>query len=540
MESLFTAGKPIHLTHLRLVGRGRLEDILENWDHSQTIRTLSILAGLFIAHRIAMIIHNVWFHPLSKFPGPTLMAAFYFPFLWHSYLKGDMARRAAELHRKYGSVVRVSPNHLAVDGDVAWPEVFAHKSGKPEFGKVPGFFFPGDHYSLIGAPKEDHRRQRRQLSHAFSDAALKEQEETLYKYFDMFFAKLSQHADSGTTINFVDWMNFTTFDIIGDLCLSDSFHCLDNNGYHPWVHSIFQAIRGDSAQRFLDAYPILSYMSKFFKLSPEYEVAQRNRALGGKLAIERIARGETPGRRDFLSYMTRQTRNGEAGLSQNEILATTPLVILAGSETTATAMSGLVFYLCSNPEVYQRLAKEVREAFAADEDINLVSTGKLEYLHACLEEVLRVYPLLPRTPTTLSRCYSCRTLCSRGRKFKNPTLPKTTIIHTYQWATFRNPKNFADANSFRPERWLPESHAFYDAKFKNDNRAAFKPFSFGARDCIGKNLAYSELRVVTSKLLWRFDVTLEPGQEMWHEKQRTFTVWEKGPLNITLKDRRKE
>lgn len=68
----------------------------------------------------------------------------------------------------------------------------------------------------------------------------------------------------------------------------------------------------------------------------------------------------------------------------------------------------------------------------------------------------------------------------------------------------------------------------------------FKPFSYGARDCIGKNLAYAELRVILSHILFKFDFELKPGQSDWHEKQASFLVWDKDPLNITLKLRQDE
>lgn len=108
---------------------------------------------------------------------------------------------------------------------------------------------------------------------------------------------------------------------------------------------------------------------------------------------------------------------------------------------------------------------------------------------------------------------------------------------TYQWATFRNPKHFKEPNSFIPERWLPASHPFYDERFKNDNQAVFKPFSTGPRDCIGKNLALNELRVIISRVLYRFDYDVMEGQDDWHQKQRLFTLWKKGPLMLRFKAR---
>lgn len=89
---------------------------------------------------------------------------------------------------------------------------------------------------------------------------------------------------------------------------------------------------------------------------------------------------------------------------------------------------------------------------------------------------------------------------------------KQTVISVYQWATFRNPDKFVDPDSFHPERWLPETHPRHDAKYANDNRAVFKPFSYGPRDCIGKNLTYSEIRVIISRILFRCNFELEAGQ----------------------------
>lgn len=108
----------------------------------------------------------------------------------------------------------------------------------------------------------------------------------------------------------------------------------------------------------------------------------------------------------------------------------------------------------------------------------------------------------------------------------------------FQYATYRNPDNFRDADEFRPERWLPASHPLYDARYESDNKAAFKPFSFGPRDCIGKNLAYFEMHLVACRLLYSFDVELLPGQDDWIDRQKSIVVWEKPPLNVRLRPRK--
>ena len=78
---------------------------------------------------------------------------------------------------------------------------------------------------------------RRLLSHAFSEAALQEQEPLITSYFDLLIHKLHEQiaGPADGVVDIVRWYNFTTFDLIGDLCFGESFHALENGEYHYWV-----------------------------------------------------------------------------------------------------------------------------------------------------------------------------------------------------------------------------------------------------------------------------------------------------------------
>ncbi|RFU81695.1 cytochrome p450 3a17 [Trichoderma arundinaceum] len=527
MDSLFAYAKTPHLVLPRV--QSLIHEAVDDWNTTTIIQLLSIVAGLLITHRITTVIHNIWFHPLSKFPGPTHMAAFYFPYLYRNMVSGQMHKTIEKLHRKYGPIVRVGPDHLAVDGSIGWPQVFERKTNKAEYEKVPGFYFEGDTIGLLSAPKDVHRRQRRQLNHAFSDAALRDQEVIINKYLDLLMQRLTERSNTGESLNIVDWMNFITFDIIGHLTYSESFHCLENNGYHPWVLQLFAGVRGQSYRRFLSSYPLLFEIVKAFNLNSSVKAGDDQKYYLAERATERKKLGgyAIEGYRDFMSYMLKQNQDGYFGFNWKETLAVIPAIITAGSETTASTMSALMFLLGTCPKVYEKLVEEIRSSFALEHEITLTSTRQLEYLHACLEETLRFYPPASETPPR-----TCPGDTIAGRY-----VPAGTKISLYQRATYNSPEHFAEPDSYIPERWLPESHPLYNPKFKDDNHAVFKPFSFGSRDCIGKNLAYSELRMITSRLLHRFDFELLPGQEDWQRSQRTFLVWEKGPLNIKLKCR---
>lgn len=94
-----------------------------------------------------------------------------------------------------------------------------------------------------------------------------------------------------------------------------------------------------------------------------------------------------------MSYILRH--NDERGMSADEIGENSNVLIVAGSETTATLLSGVTYFLLKEPRIYQKLAQEVRSAFENEDDITILNANKLEYLLATLNEALRMYAPIP-------------------------------------------------------------------------------------------------------------------------------------------------
>ena len=82
-------------------------------------------------------------------------------------------------------------------------------------------------------------------------------------------------------------------------------------------------------------------------------------------------------------------------MTTREMEANAAVLILAGSETTASVLSGLTYYILTNPSAHQRLLDEIRGAFKSYDEINSQSVSQLTYLNAALEETLRVFPPVP-------------------------------------------------------------------------------------------------------------------------------------------------
>jgi cytochrome P450 len=245
-----------------------------------------------------------------------------------------------------------------------------------------------------------------------------------------------------------------------------------------------------------------------------------------KFAADRVNRrlARDPGRPDLWTEILRRSGDGTgdatAGMSLEEMHGNATVFMNAGTETTATLLSGLTYYLLINPDKMAKLVAEVRGAFASKTDITIDHLAKLTYLNACIEEGLRMYPPissgLPRkTPL-------------EGAVISGKHVPANISVSVHHLATYRSTSNFLNSQSFIPERFLG------DPKYANDNFAALQPFSTGPRNCIGRNLAYHEMRLLMAMVLWNFDVELEEESREWAD-QKVFIFWDKRPLMVRLK-----
>lgn len=135
-------------------------------------------------------------------------------------------------------------------------------------------------------------------------------------------------------------------------------------------------------------------------------------------------------------------------------------------------MCGLTYLLIKHPKALDKLAREIRSAFKSDRDITLNGTATLEYLHACIEETLRLYPILAAG--------AARVVPSAGASIVGGWVPGGTIVHLAYGAIFKASQNFRSPDAFIPERWLPGQD-----DFSTDKKNSFHPFGVGPKMCIG-------------------------------------------------------
>ena len=216
--------------------------------------------------------------------------------------------------------------------------------------------------------------------------------------------------------------------------------------------------------------------------------------------------------------------NGEKGaeLTLAEITNNNIILLGAGSETTASLLSATTFCLLRNPEVMEKLKDEVRGRWKQYDEITLDQVNTAPYLIAVLSECLRY---MPPVPTGFERRVPEGAAVVSGHY-----LPEGTGVCVSSLPLGRSEKYFKDANSFIPERWLD------DPRFADDKKGIVQPFSVGPRNCLGKNLAYAEMRLILAKMIWSFDLELDPACDKWIEECEVRTVWVRPPLWVRVKE----
>ena len=309
-----------------------------------------------------------------------------------------MTHRTAAIHERYGDIVRISPNELSFTNAEAWQDIYGHHQGRANFPKNPLWMTPGRNgiHSILSANDADHSRYRRLLSHAFSDKALRQQEDLLLFYIDLFLTRLrDQIMASGTntaSVDIVRWFHFTTFDIIGDLSLGESFHCLEDSRLHEWISILFTQFKAAAIFVSLRFFPGVGKVLRM--LLPKSLAKKREEHTNvANAKIHRRLETNDAQRNDFMTYVLRY--NDEKGMSVPEIEATFRTLVVAGSETTATALSGITNHLVKEPQVYARLVGEIRQAFKHERDIAAENVDRLCYLNAVIHEGLRLCPPVP-------------------------------------------------------------------------------------------------------------------------------------------------
>ncbi|KAF1929082.1 cytochrome P450 [Didymella exigua CBS 183.55] len=480
-----------------------------------TATAAAIYFGVLAASILA---HRVLFHRLRKFPGPFVARFSKFHAVFAGVLPDYQYYKYSEaLQKKYqADLIRTGPRELAVYRADAVPLIHGPMSRCRKGPWYNNANHLGGASTHTTRDKQDHKQRRKAWDHAFNAKALREYEPRLNRHALALMTKLKEEANN-PSIRITNWVNFYSFDVMGDIGFSRSFGMLEKGEEDPMIKLLHASMEPLSVfGQFPWALNLITRTS--FGAKPLIEHIEWT----AKVLKERTA--ITPKENDVVSWLL----DPSSSKVTRELNADSRLLIVAGSDTTAATLSFISYELCKHAGVQAKLRKAVDAAANGKNHLDVEDVQNIPYLDGVINEVLRLHPAVPSG-------------VQRETPSEGMTLPDGTYIpgNILVWMPIhclqRDPRYWAKPLTFMPERWTDEQpEAIIDKR-------AFMPFSTGVYSCVGQKLAMMQLRSVTANLIRTFDISFaegEDGSAVEKQSRDCFTT-NVGKLDVRLEPRYK-
>ncbi|KAI0536933.1 cytochrome P450 [Xylaria digitata] len=473
-----------------------------------SFNTWVLAASAALLYSVGLVIYRLYFHPLSKFPGPKLAAASGWYETYHDLKSpgGQFMYQLNKLHKIYGPIVRLSPDEIHIS-DTAWVDTLLVSSVQGIRDKyVPSAHQAGTPQGVLGtSAHHTHRRRRAALSPLFSRSCAAGAEGLIYDKFDLLLRQIDiQIARDGYTEIRTAFMGFTT-DVVSEYCLGQSFGLLEDETKGKEWHTSIRALAKTIpyARQFNWIIPLsqkipLSLMrvvapdmarvaAMHHDMEAQATQAIKEREQDEKNSVD-VSFHQNPTDR-FAVFRTLLQNDGLPVSEKrfDRISHEAVTLMAAGSETTSsTLMMAVYFILADKQNILPRLREEVESLLSTRSSRPPVAElERLPWLTAVIKETLRISTLTVRTT---------RVAPDEALHFNDWILPAGTAVSMTLREISFDPDIFPSPMTFRPERWLPTN-----PNLDRCNRYLVA-FSKGSRMCLGINLAHAELCIALATL----------------------------------------
>ncbi|PIC30020.1 hypothetical protein B9Z55_021404 [Caenorhabditis nigoni] len=304
---------------------------------------------------------------------------------------------------------------------------------------------------------------------------------------------LDEFSDSPNPIDIFPFIKRCALDIICSAVMGTKVDAqFDHN--HPYVNAVeeFSVLVIQNAINPIFQIPPLFWLLGYqkqkeecIKVMKEFSmnvISERKAALdSGEIEKETRKR-----KMNFLDILLK-----ESSLSSEDVRQEVDTFMFAGHDTTTSSVSWACWNLAENPEVQEKVYKELVEVFGEDEDVTYEKMSKLEYTERVLKESKRLVAPVPMVQ---------RKLIS-DLEIDGVTIPAGANISISPMLIHKNPEVYPNPEKFDPDRFLPD-------EISKRNAFDYIPFSAGLRNCIGQKFAQINEKVMIANILRNF--RLEP------------------------------
>ncbi|KAH6621685.1 cytochrome P450 [Chaetomium sp. MPI-SDFR-AT-0129] len=487
------------------------------------------LIGLGLAISYLIITRVQGFLRSKHIPGPFWTA---WTDLWviRAQLSGRFCFILQDANKKYGPIARIAPNWVVCGDAAELRRIWGVRSAfKRPFWYRSFRFDPYKDNAFSTTDDQIHEALRAKLMPGYGGKDV----DNLHQLIDRQVAGLvslleNKYLSSEGEFKPVDLarkVQYFTLDVISALAFGKELGYLEADkdlhsyiattestlpimltiGFLPWLLRVIQSPRLKAFMPDIDKVVGIGTVIK----TAHQAVAER---YGEKPVIKRDMLGS------FVAH----------GLTREEAEGETVVQIIAGSDTSATAIRSTLLFIITNPLVYRRLQAEIDTGIQEgriSSPITDAEARELPYLQAVIREGLRLWP--PATAALPKVSDQDQVVCGVH-------IPAGTNIAWAPFTFLRNKETFGeDADVFRPERWLNIDADRYRAM----DQTVMMEFASGSRwECLGKTVAQIELNKTYVELLRRFDIALLDPTNPWTSFNAAVFIQSDMNVKVTKRD----
>ncbi|EKM57484.1 uncharacterized protein PHACADRAFT_206389 [Phanerochaete carnosa HHB-10118-sp] len=473
-------------------------DTLLSWN------TAAIALGAAGVIAAQLTLYRSFFHPLARFPGPKLAAATYWYSTYYEVWKdGALIEHLEELHKRYGPVVRITPNELHFNTPRAYADIY---SKGIRFTKDPRFygFMRGDESSFWMTDPEKSKTRRDMLLPLFSRRAVLDMEDVVLRKVKALVSGILTHEQRNEPVNMLRAYRCTTLDIILSYSFAHDYRVLDAQNFaHPLV---LDFERSFPLALVLKSFPWLRDVGELAGAA-KHALFNSTDGLYGDIArttavqIDELL--EDPHRLDQLAHETvwhrflapHNAKGAPDGVrsSRKTMMDEAINFFAAGSDTVGNTCTMGTCFILAHHNVHEKLVRELEEAWPDKEtEMRYTQLEKLPYLTAVIKESLRMsHGVVLPAP---------RVVGPTDAVIDGVSVPAGAVVGMGSTFMHYNPDVFPDPYIFNPDRWLQP-----DTSGLEQHLVAF---SRGPRSCLGINLAWCEMYHILGYMFRLVDMRL--------------------------------
>ncbi|KAL1881186.1 hypothetical protein Daus18300_001037 [Diaporthe australafricana] len=449
-----------------------------------------------------LVIYQLNFHPLARFSGP------FWAKITDTYGGINALRKRAHLathqnHLQYGPVYRQAPNRLMFNSVGALQDIFLNPRVTKGQAYVDSRLVPSP--SLFDTlDQAEHGRKQRIIGKVISELSMRTFEPVMNSQVDIFLSELLKSTQKGEVVDVSPRCSRLAADVICHLGFGYPLSTQTEETNRPLLDSFAQIsgrialyMNWPATSKLLD--PLIAWLAH--KASEDFRKSIQN-MVEARMTLDKDAK------HDLYKMALSDKKGSDEGLLESELWAEAVFFITAGGATTSALMSAVLFYLSRHPEIYRRLASEIRTTFSSGRDVHSgPQLTSCKYLRAVINETLR---MSPSSIGTLWRQQDLSLPSEIGKLFivDGHVVPPGTMVGLSPYSLLHNEKYFPEPFTFRPERHLEGEQS----SGPTDTMRAFAPFAVGSRSCGGRAVAYLEASLTVAKTLWHFDFERAEGK----------------------------